>query len=222
MGLDMYLERFPRYKDYGPQTICGVDGYAEWKKSPTAQEYSLEDWCGVKEDSLPKGADMDYLRGLTATRYYAWDDEKRHPHEGVREHVGYWRKANAIHKWFVDHVQDGEDDCEYHHEVTKEVLEQLRDVCKTVLDSAVMMPGKVTNGYRWTKSGEEPILEDGMVVVNPDVCRALLPNQSGFFFGSMEYDHWYIDDVRATYELCCKLLEETDFDKQMIYYRSSW
>ena len=22
-----------------------------------------------------------------------------------------WRKANAIHKWFVDHVQDGEDDC---------------------------------------------------------------------------------------------------------------
>ena len=23
----------------------------------------------------------------------------------------YWRKANAIHKWFVDNVQKGEDDC---------------------------------------------------------------------------------------------------------------
>ena len=25
----------------------------------------------------------------------------------VIEDVGYWRKANAIHKWFVDNVQDG-------------------------------------------------------------------------------------------------------------------
>ena len=29
----------------------------------------------------------------------------------VTEEVGYWRKANAIHKWFVDNVQKGEDDC---------------------------------------------------------------------------------------------------------------
>lgn len=30
---------------------------------------------------------------------------------GVELRVGYWRKANAIHKWFVDNVQDGVDDC---------------------------------------------------------------------------------------------------------------
>src|SRR5210317_2053350 len=30
---------------------------------------------------------------------------------GVTEEVGYWRKANHIHKWFVDNCQDGEDDC---------------------------------------------------------------------------------------------------------------
>jgi len=23
----------------------------------------------------------------------------------------YWRKANAIHKWFVDNLADGVDDC---------------------------------------------------------------------------------------------------------------
>ena len=23
----------------------------------------------------------------------------------------YWRKANAIHDWFVDNIQGGEDDC---------------------------------------------------------------------------------------------------------------
>ena len=26
------------------------------------------------------------------------------------EMVGYWRKANHIHKWFVDNVQEGIDD----------------------------------------------------------------------------------------------------------------
>ena len=25
--------------------------------------------------------------------------------------IASWRKANAIHKWFVDNVQDGVDDC---------------------------------------------------------------------------------------------------------------
>jgi len=30
---------------------------------------------------------------------------------GYREEVGYWRKANHIHKWFVDNVQNGVDEC---------------------------------------------------------------------------------------------------------------
>ena len=29
----------------------------------------------------------------------------------IVESVGYWRKANAIHQWFVDNVQHGVDDC---------------------------------------------------------------------------------------------------------------
>jgi hypothetical protein len=46
----------------------------------------------------------------------------------------YWRKANAIHKWFVDNVQGGTDDCgEYW--VSREKLQELRDLVKEVLDS---------------------------------------------------------------------------------------
>jgi hypothetical protein len=30
----------------------------------------------------------------------------------VIEDVAYWRKANAIHKWFVDNCQDGVDECQ--------------------------------------------------------------------------------------------------------------
>ena len=31
----------------------------------------------------------------------------------INETVMYWRKANAIHQWFVDNVQGGVDDCRY-------------------------------------------------------------------------------------------------------------
>ena len=43
----------------------------------------------------------------------------------------YWRKANAIHKWFVDNVQDGEDDCQ-ECEVTQEQLAELANLCRKV------------------------------------------------------------------------------------------
>ena len=40
------------------------------------------------------------------------------------EEVGYWRKANQIHNWFVNHVQNGVDDCGSYL-VTKEQLQEL-------------------------------------------------------------------------------------------------
>lgn len=51
----------------------------------------------------------------------------------VTAEVGYWRKANAIHKWFVDNVQDGTDDCGKYY-VDRDKLRELRNVCKRVLD----------------------------------------------------------------------------------------
>jgi hypothetical protein len=47
--------------------------------------------------------------------------------------VAQWRKANAIHGWFVENVQDGEDECKKTY-VGREQLEQLLDLCKQVLD----------------------------------------------------------------------------------------
>jgi hypothetical protein len=43
----------------------------------------------------------------------------------------YWRKANAIHKWFVDNCQDGIDECQVTY-VSKEQLTDLLDLCKQV------------------------------------------------------------------------------------------
>ena len=42
----------------------------------------------------------------------------------IEEEVAYWRKANAIHQWFVDHCQNGIDECQQTY-VTREQLTEL-------------------------------------------------------------------------------------------------
>ena len=44
----------------------------------------------------------------------------------------YWRKANQIHKWFVDNL-NGFENCETKY-VSKKLLIKLRDECKEALD----------------------------------------------------------------------------------------
>jgi hypothetical protein len=62
------------------------------------------------------------------------EDIKTERIQYVIEEVGYWRKANQIHKWFVDNVQNGEDNCgEYH--VSKEDLAALLEACYEVKDN---------------------------------------------------------------------------------------
>jgi hypothetical protein len=46
--------------------------------------------------------------------------------------VGYWRKANAIHKWFVDNTQNGEDNCQ-ESDVSIEQILVLYNLCKKVI-----------------------------------------------------------------------------------------
>jgi hypothetical protein len=44
----------------------------------------------------------------------------------------YWRKANMIHQWFVENVQEGEDNCEEYY-VPREDLETLLAECVNAL-----------------------------------------------------------------------------------------
>jgi hypothetical protein len=52
----------------------------------------------------------------------------------IEEEFGYWRKANAIHKWFVNNVQEGKDDCGSYY-VSREKFEELKNLCERVLDN---------------------------------------------------------------------------------------
>jgi hypothetical protein len=66
----------------------------------------------------------------------------------IEEEVGYWRKANQIHSWFVDNVQDGVDDCgEYC--VNYDTLSKLLDLCKKVQNDHSLAESllPVTSGF---------------------------------------------------------------------------
>lgn len=91
--------------------------------------------------------------------------------KGVTVEVGYWRKANHIHNWFVENVQNGVDDCGM-YEVSMEQLNALRQVCVLVLESK-----------------------------DDEVSAKNLPTQSGFFFGSTAYDEYYYQDVEDTIKI---------------------
>jgi len=52
--------------------------------------------------------------------------------EQVSFEAMYWRKANAIHNWFVREEQEGVDNCAEYN-VSEESLAKLRDICKQVL-----------------------------------------------------------------------------------------
>lgn len=61
------------------------------------------------------------------------------PIKEVSIDAGYWRKANAIHDWFVKNVQDGEDQCRPHY-VSREQLTELKEACEQVLADKTLAP----------------------------------------------------------------------------------
>lgn len=120
----------------------------------------------------------------------------------IEEEVGYWRKANQIHRWFVLNVQDGIDECQESYVETPK-LKELLDIVNRIL-----------------------ALPDG--ADRDRLAAELLPTQPGFFFGSYDYDEWYYKDLEDTKQILLEVLEhEESHDNipgfyQDYYYHSSW
>lgn len=141
--------------------------------------------------------------------------------ESLFEEVGYWRKANAIHNWFVFNVQNDVDNCD-RYEVPKDKIEELLEICKSIKANCPLVDGVVQNGQT-LKDGEwQPIYEAGKVLTNTALAEEYLPTKNGFFFGSTDYDEYYMGTIEDTIEILTKVLAETDFDIEMIVYSASW
>lgn len=151
--------------------------------------------------------------------WYKNEDKEFNNVCSISREVGYWRKANQIHKWFVDNCQDGIDDCLDHY-VEKEKLEKLLEICKKIKESCPLVDGTVKNGATLKNGRWEPILEKGKVMQNTEIAEELLPTQSGFFFGGTDYDEYYMSDIDNTIKIIEDLQEDEDIGD--IFYRSSW
>ena len=164
MGLDMYLYR----RQY-------ASGYEFLRKSNNANE----DREVAIFDGVIKAV------GITPAA--------QSPHVTVDVCVAYWRKANAIHKWFCD-LDGGRDECQ-DIPVSVDQLRQLRDLA-------------------WHVS------------VTPALAASTLPTQQGFFFGSYDYDEWYMEDMKNTVDQIDAILAEIPEDATpwttSFYYRASW
>lgn len=221
MGLDMYLQKAKRVGNVTPNQLVAISEYFGYlERGDEYSNCSMKKWCGISMDKVDMSLVEDY-REEYVHRYASWDREKKYGWKTIFETIADWRKANQIHNWFVENVQDGIDDCGT-YEVTKEQLEELLDICKKVVAASKLVKGKIANGQT-LKDGEwVNNYEDGEYIEDPSVAEELLPTTSGFFFGGTEYDQWYYKRVEHTIEIIEKVLTTTNFEHEIIMYSSSW
>lgn len=101
----------------------GLDMYLSARKYVSGYDFS-------KEPEKQAYADVISASGLTTA-----DTKFGNPSASVVISVGYWRKSNSIHNWFVKNVQDGVDECQRAY-VEREKLAELLQACETVLADA--------------------------------------------------------------------------------------
>lgn len=96
------------------------------------------------------GLDM-YLKGKRYLRTYMEESDDAKIADSITQHfpeissvgikvnqveceLGYWRKANAIHAWFVRNVQNGVDECQESW-LERSDLEKLLEAVNTVIEN---------------------------------------------------------------------------------------
>jgi hypothetical protein len=155
--------------------------------------------------------------------------------------IGYWRKANAIHKFFVDKLQNGEDD-QRESKIDKSTFEELFEKVSAIREEYIKLDADIDNLNELSSeeleeySSEE--LECHLVRRSEswdyllpkykekfdEFCKNILPTSSGCFFGSTSYDIYYIWNAIYTYELIKGILDdwESNDEEDNNYYYTCW
>ena len=160
----------------------GLDQYLSAKKCISGSEWS------TPEERQKYAEVIDLVNASSIA-------DADHPYITIDVTVAYWRKANAIHNWFVVNCNEGNDDGNAFH-VSREKLLALYELCYTV--------------------------PKGLAIHGDEYADEHLPTTSGFFFGSTEYDEWYLDSLRYTAEVIDKLLNDPATEYLDFEYRASW
>ena len=168
----------------------GLDMYLEIRKNEYRSNYYKDKGSRIKLE-YPKDI-TEFVPNLTDLRISRQTNYE----------VGYWRKANQIHNWFMQNCAERDeydnpiDDCRP-VEITVDKLEELLDTCKKVL-------------------------------ADHSLAKELLPTADGFFFGSTEYDDYYFGELEQTVEIIEPVLKFAKHKLEIkdyaweVYYQASW
>ena len=103
----------------------------------------------------------------------------------VIEEVGYWRKQNQIHQWFVENVQNGEDNCAEYC-VSKGQLEDLLEICKKILNdnslAEELLP--TASGFFFGETDYDEWYYDGIDNTIQILEEALSDNGADYYYSS--------------------------------------
>jgi hypothetical protein len=140
----------------------------------------------------------------------------------VEARLGYWRKANQIHSWFERVANEGVElkNCDP-ITVTREELQKLVEDCQTVLDTVKW--GETIHHPAETEPYEREAWDERQLAsIDSELAAQILPPEQGFFFGSYEYDIWYVLDLENTVEMVTKLLEDPRLGDVEWQYHGWW
>lgn len=100
----------------------GLDMYLEARKSFHGYDYNN------KDETTQQYKDVVKLFRLPEN----WKTENGR-FASIQLNVAYWRKANAIHNWFVVNVQEGKDECQESY-VDRDSLKALIELCQMIIE----------------------------------------------------------------------------------------
>ena len=173
--------------------------------------------------------ETEYCECLKCRPKYLWVEEAE---------IGYWRKANAIHGWFVRNLADGVDECQQ-IEVSLTDLLRLQEECRKVLaNKPDVLPTEEDEGITTITAEEDTpnevvakMLMDMLTLQHkekefnsPASEEDPLPPTGGFFFGSTSRDEWYYRDIEETLEILAIAISEIQFldEDEALIYQASW
>lgn len=123
----------------------------------------------------------------------------------------YWYNARHIHRWFVDNVQDGQDDCMDYH-VSWQKLRELLSLCEKVIKASNRVDGEIRVGTVDNQEHPDGLASGapGKVIEGSAVARKSLPTGAHFFFAGEQYPASYFDDVIDTRDWIVRMLADHD------------
>jgi len=229
MGQDMALYKMKRYGnatandvEYVTRLVEFIENGSEFisKNYPDFNAY----WKSEYNLPIPSQDVIDFYKPL----YHSYTDNEGYKQSGIMENI-YWScgRGSQVHEWFMEalHTSSG-DGGFYNIEVTKEVLVEVAAKVLEYMNSQIMEPVYIKNSYTYN--------DDDSITIRPSDGIEVLKDDNSLMRIDAEYSEdylllakegfdsiWYYRYTGLLKEIG-KILAETNFEEDIIFYEASW